>query len=30
MEVIGSIYVGVSEGFQRGIIGGGYLPMRQG
>lgn len=26
MEVIGSIYTEVSEGFQRGIIGGGTSP----
>jgi hypothetical protein len=29
MEVIGSIYTEVSENFQKGIIGGGYLPMCQ-
>lgn len=30
MEVVGSIYTEVSERFQHGIIGGGYLPVRQG
>ena len=26
MEVVGSIYTGVSDGFQHGIIGGGISP----
>ena len=30
MELIGSIYTEVSDDFQKGIIGGGYLPMCQG
>lgn len=29
MEVVGSIYTGTSDGFQRGIIGGGHFPVRQ-
>lgn len=27
MEVIGSVYVEVSDRFQKGIIGGGHFPM---
>ena len=30
MELICSVYTQVSNRFQRGIIGGGYLPMRKG
>lgn len=30
MEPIGSIYTEVSDSFQKGIIGGEYLPMCQG
>lgn len=29
MEVVGSIYTEVSDRFQKGIIGGGYFPMRK-
>lgn len=29
MEVLGNIYTEVSDRFQKGIIGGGYFPMRK-